>query len=117
MDPILAFAMAQDEKKDMELAKTKEIRDSEEYILNTYGIHNQTLVACEELGELIQALSKTLRGGYGTDHLIEEIADAEVMIDQIRMFYGIDQQKIDEQKLFKLRRQLARIRNSKEEST
>ena len=95
----------------------KEIRDMEESLISTYGIQNQTLVACEELGELIQALSKMLRGGYGTDHLIEEIADAEVMIDQIKIFYHIDEEKVVEQKLFKLKRQLERIRKSKEEST
>ena len=81
----------------------------EKKIIQTYGIHAQSLIACEELAELIQAISKTIRGGHGTDNLIEEIADSEIMIEQLEIFYGIDRKKIDEVKRYKLERQLKRI--------
>ncbi|MBQ2500415.1 MAG: hypothetical protein II522_03000 [Clostridia bacterium] len=58
---------------------------------------------------MIQAISKTIRGGHGTDNLIEEIADSEIMIEQLEIFYGIDRKKIDEVKRYKLERQLKRI--------
>ena len=90
------------------------IRDKETYIIQTYGIHAQSLIACEELAELIQAISKTLRGGHGTDHLIEEIADSEIMMEQLEIFYGIEREKIDEVKRYKLERQLRRIEASRE---
>lgn len=94
--------------------KKSEIRETESKLVKTYGIHNQTLIACEEFGELIQATCKMLRGGYGVDHLIEEIADAEIMMEQLEIFYSIDRKKIDEMKKYKLQRQLERIRRSME---
>lgn len=81
----------------------------EKKIITTYGIHAQSMIACEELAELIQAISKTLRGGHGTDHLTEEIADVEIMMEQLETFYGIDRRRIDEVKRYKLERQLKRM--------
>lgn len=60
--------------------------------LRRYGIHNQTLMLCEECGELIQAANKALRkiGEEGSlENLKEEIADVFVMIEQVRLYWGI----------------------------
>lgn len=92
-------------------------REIEKKIIQTYGIQSQSLVACEEFGELIQAISKTVRGGYGTDNLVEEMADSEIMMEQLAIFYGIDRKRIDEVKRYKLERQIKRIEDVKEANT
>lgn len=70
--------------------------------LETYGTAIQKVVAMEECGELIQAISKSLRD---KDHNVEEeIADTEIMCMQMRLAY--DNKKVEEikqQKLKKLR--------------
>lgn len=43
----------------------------------------QAMVACEELGELITAISQYYRGRDDADHVIEEIADVMVCCEQL----------------------------------
>lgn len=64
-----------------------------------FGIDIQQIVAMEELGELIQAISKIARwecnqledvetlSGY-IDNLAEEISDVEIMLEQLKHCYG-----------------------------
>jgi len=69
-----------------------------------WGTKAQIIVAIEEMSELIQALTKHLRTDLVTDNLAEEIADVEIMIEQLRtIFVGIND-KIDETKAYKLER-------------
>lgn len=61
--------------------------------VNAYGDHNQKIKAMEEMGELIQAVSRDLlRGlgntGYNLGNVAEEIADVEIMLKQLRLIYG-----------------------------
>lgn len=67
--------------------------------ISKYGSSHQTLKAIEELGELERALIKkmmnqiefTYRKDIQSNHynLIEEIADVEIMIYQIKQIYNI----------------------------
>lgn len=51
----------------------------------TYGAEHQKVKAMEELGELIQAIARSI---IGADHNVEEeIADVEIMLIQLRMMY------------------------------
>lgn len=59
--------------------------------IDEWGKENQTIVAIEELSELQKELTKTLRGYDRTDGLIEEMADVYIMLEQIKMIYGIDE--------------------------
>lgn len=61
-----------------------------EEIVERNGKEIQTVVAMEELSELIQALSKVLRGIPDRDNLIEEIADVYIVLDEQRYIHGID---------------------------
>ena len=57
----------------------------------------------EELAELIQATSKLVRYG-DTEPFLEEFADVEVMLEQMRQMYHIDDGEINkraEKKLFR----------------
>lgn len=51
--------------------------------LETYGKDNQIIVAIEELSELQKELTKYLRGKLDENHLIEEMADVYIMLEQL----------------------------------
>lgn len=82
-------------------------------IADHYGIEKQTLQACEELAELMKAIIKRSksRNSAEFDNLIEELADAKIMIDQIKYLNHIGDEIIDEVVDEKLTRQLERIKN------
>ena len=50
----------------------------------------QMTKAVEELGECIQAISKVMLGGEDFDHLAEEVADATIMLEQMRLMFNIN---------------------------
>ena len=81
-------------------------------IINHYGHHLQKIVATEEFGELIQAISKDQRGEGDRDNMIEEIADCEIMLTQLRIMYGFGE-SVEVVKRLKIERQLKRIENEK----
>ena len=63
------------------------------------GVVLETVIAMEELAELIQAISKVKRYGFGgkyQDNLIEEIADVSIVIREIMMIFGISDGDINE---------------------
>ena len=73
-----------------------------------YGEKNQYIVAIEELSECQKEICKALRGQLNEDHLAEEVADATIMLEQIRMLFGINDlvdRKMDE-KITRLDRKL-----------
>lgn len=47
----------------------------------------QKIVAMEELAELIQAISKDLRGYPNQDNIAEEMADVYIMLHQLEIMY------------------------------
>lgn len=59
-----------------------------------YGKESQTIVAIEELSELQKELTKALRGKGSYVHITEEIADVMVMINQLRILYGISDSEL-----------------------
>lgn len=61
-----------------------------ERAFKTYGKDNQKIVAIEELSELQKEVSKDLRGKFNSYNVAEEIADCLIMIEQLRLMYGID---------------------------
>lgn len=58
--------------------------------LIAYGDRIQMTVAMEEMAECQQAICKILRGGENFDHLAEEVADAIICLEQMRMLFNID---------------------------
>ena len=47
----------------------------------------QRVVAIEELSELQKELCKSLRSGADRPHIAEEIADVQIMLEQMMMLY------------------------------
>jgi len=68
------------------------INKDEIYIkaLETWGIRTQITIMFEEMSELQKALCKSLRCEEVTGNIAEEIADVEIMLEQMKLIYGID---------------------------
>ncbi|CUN12296.1 MazG nucleotide pyrophosphohydrolase domain-containing protein [Turicibacter sanguinis] len=56
--------------------------------VETFGADLQQMVAIEEIGELLQAISKRARGKDNRDNLAEEIADVEIMLEQLKYIHN-----------------------------
>ena len=55
-----------------------------------FGERNQMIVAIEELSECQKEICKILRGGEDYRHLAEEVADATIVLEQIRLMFNIN---------------------------
>lgn len=55
--------------------------------LDTYGSSMQIVVMMEEMSELQKELCKYLRGKYSLANIAEEIADVEIMLEQMKMLF------------------------------
>jgi hypothetical protein len=58
--------------------------------MDAYGFDAQSKVFAEELGEAITAMMQYLNNKRPIDSVLEEIADAEIMIDQMKLYFGED---------------------------
>jgi NTP pyrophosphatase (non-canonical NTP hydrolase) len=95
------------------------MKDKIKRIANHYGLAKQQRQLAEECGELIQATSKYMRfqeQSYAStvdwtylQNVIEEIADVEVMLEQIKYLLHINSNAIEAIKEKKVNRQLERI--------
>ena len=73
--------------------------------INSYGNASQKIKAIEEMGELIQAISKSLLDGE--NNVEEEIADVEIMITQLKIMYSLND--IENWRNYKLNRLKERV--------
>lgn len=91
-------------------------------IADHYGIDFQCNQLIEECAELIQAINKYKRKNIGgqplvravsvRDQLIEEIADVEVMLCQIKHLLRIPEYQVEEVARNKIERTISRIEES-----
>lgn len=81
--------------------------------LATFGAGLQLVVALEEMSELQKEICKALRGKLNAVHLAEEVADATIMLEQVRQIFGINAEvcKIMDEKVLRLR---CRIEDTKQ---
>lgn len=73
-----------------------------------YGEQLQLTVAMEECAELIKELSKLIRGKNNLFNVQEEVADVEIMLEQLKFHYNLDE-VVTAIKLAKLKRLQERI--------
>lgn len=102
------------------------VKDKIEKIANHYGFEKQSRQLSEECAELIQAVNKYYRFREGLvtnddvltstndnnmliQNIVEEIADVEVMLDEIKHLLNINPDAIEQIKTNKIARQLERI--------
>jgi NTP pyrophosphatase (non-canonical NTP hydrolase) len=74
-------------------------------VIKVYPKKHQLLLAMEESGEFIQAISKYLRYG-DMEPILEEYADMEVMLEQVRKLLGIRKKEVNRRCAKKLYRAL-----------
>lgn len=84
-----------------------------EEIAKHYGENNQLNQLQEELAELIKAVNKYRRDEDNIDNLIEEIADVEIMIEQIKYLLHLNPEYLEMSRINKLLRQKRRIKEEK----
>lgn len=78
--------------------------------IRKYGKEAQSIVCMEECSELIQAISKRLRGKPdATDNLAEEMADVTICLYLLKGMYGITDAQLNEWIARKTARQSKRI--------
>jgi NTP pyrophosphatase (non-canonical NTP hydrolase) len=103
----------------------KELESVYKRAVDLWGIESQINMMTEEIGELLQAISKFRRSQNKSDevkieaynHLCEEIADVENMINQFRYIFNpniIDMYK--EQKLKRILEKIIKYENEKNNS-
>ena len=73
--------------------------------IDTFGEEAQMIVAVEELSELAKEITKHLRGKGDIYNMCEEIADVEIMVEQLKlMLPGMVEQMVAHIKAKKLKR-------------
>lgn len=77
-----------------------------------YGETAQIDMAIEEMAELTKALCKVKRAATGAEsaaavaNVIEETADVQIMLDQLRLIFARSTDEIEEEKLRRLERRI-----------
>ena len=66
----------------------------------TYGAQAQEMVLLEEMSELQKEICKHWRGRDNTRAIAEEIADVEIMLEQMKMIFQCD----DAVKLYRIQK-------------
>lgn len=83
-----------------------------EMALETFGGGAQIVVAIEEMSELQKELCKSLRGSGNVENIAEEIADAQIMLEQMTMLFGCGQsvESVRQKKLQRLEMRIEKAR-------
>lgn len=80
-----------------------------EFIFSKTNAEIQEIICIEELSELQKELTKHLRGEENWDHIVEEIADVQLMIYQMQHYFQIDPEEIKRRIANKIDRTLNKI--------
>ncbi len=83
-------------------------------IAEHFGKMVQTAKACEELAELICELTRDIITDDRRENIVEEMADVEIMLEQMKHFYNITDDELATEKEYKIERTLERIEKLKE---
>ena len=83
-------------------------------IANHYGREHQVLIAIEEMSELTKELCKYFRRFDRKKEIIEEVADVQIMLEQLIELFGIDSD-VDKMVDYKLNRQIRRMEQERGE--
>lgn len=67
-----------------------------EKAIEHFGTETQMVVAIEEMSELIKEICKSFRGQLDMDGLVEEIADATIMLEQLRLVFDVNDLVVEE---------------------
>ena len=91
---------------------TEERRALLDRAITTYGAPAQMDMAVEEMAELTKALCKVKRVSCAAEakavleNAVEEMADVQIMLDQLRIIFGHSTAEAEEYKLERLKKRL-----------
>lgn len=91
---------------------TEERRALLDRAITTYGAPAQMDMAVEEMAELTKALCKVKRVSCAAEakavleNAVEEMADVQIMLDQLRIIFGHSTAEAEEHKLERLKKHL-----------
>jgi NTP pyrophosphatase (non-canonical NTP hydrolase) len=89
---ILPAELASVKRGKRRMAMTEEERAVFQKALDTWGGDAQILCLLEEMAELQDALCKHKRGRRTTDDIAEEIADVEIMLNQMKLYFRVEEE-------------------------
>lgn len=80
--------------------------------VTTFGAEAQMVVALEEMSELQKEICKVLRGSGDMLHLAEEVADATIMLEQLRQVFDLNDEvcQFMDQKVLRLQHRIESAR-------
>lgn len=79
-----------------------------------FGSRNQMVVAIEEMSELQKELAKFLRGKGRYKAVVEELADAMVMLEQIKCIFAVSDDELEKAMNEKVMRTLKRLQKGEQ---
>ena len=83
-------------------------RDIYTAAVKKFGKEHQLVLCMEEMAELTKELSKNMRGSKNITNISEEMADVEIMLEQLRVIFG-NRSEVDTIKAEKLIRLADRL--------
>ena len=83
-------------------------RDLYTAAVKKFGKEHQLVLCMEEMAELTKELSKNMRGSKTITNISEEMADVEIMLEQLRVIFG-NRSEVDTIKAEKLLRLADRV--------
>lgn len=117
---ILFIQTVEEKVKELEADFKREaarcIDESEVYAnaIGTFGAEAQTLMVFEEMAELQKELCKHARGKHNTDAIAEEIADVQIMLEQMILLHDC-RNMVEKAKAEKIARLAERIAAAQDE--
>ena len=83
-------------------------RDIYTAAVKKFGKEHQLVLCMEEMAKLTKELSKNMRGSKNITNISEEMADVEIMLEQLRVIFG-NRSEVDTIKAEKLLRLADRV--------
>lgn len=93
----------------------REVFNTYNKAIELYGEKAQKLMAIEEMSELTKEICKDFRGKLDREHLIEEMADMLIMLDQMLILYKISGEEVGLMRIKKVERLKERLEKQNDE--
>lgn len=93
----------------------QEVTDTYKQAIEEYGVRAQKLMAIEEMSELTKEICKDFRGKLNREHLVEEMADVLIMLDQMLLLYKISGEEVGLMRIKKVERLKERLEKQNDE--
>lgn len=87
---------------------TSEERKIYEAALDKWGVLDQLFMLFEEVSELLNAVCKARRGRVQKEDIITELADVQIMLEQVTLIFNAEEE-VGEEKKRKLERLKERL--------